>query len=107
VTSQGSPSGRFQKAIERGNLFQAELAAREMKQLALGQAFQLCLLMGRAGDPRYARAAVRWHGRFVTERKIVRLSESQLVLASLAELQQDPEVAEQTLRQIARRYGLR
>lgn len=107
MTSQGSPSGRFQRAIERGNLFQAELAARELKQLALGQAFQLCLLMAQAGDARFERAAVRWHGRFVTERKIHRLSESQLVLASLAELQHDPEVVEQTLRQLARRYGLR
>jgi hypothetical protein len=72
LTSQGSASGRFQRAIERGNLFQAELAARELDRMSLTQAFQLCLLIGSAGDPRYERAAVRWHGRFVTERKIRR-----------------------------------
>jgi hypothetical protein len=35
------------------------------------------------------------------------LSESQLILAALAELQHDPEVAEKTAREMARRYGLR
>lgn len=46
-------------------------------------------------------------GRFVTERKVARLSESQLIRAALAELQHDPEVADTTARAIAKRYGVR
>lgn len=35
MTSQGSAHGRFQRAIQRRNLFQAELAMREMGAASL------------------------------------------------------------------------
>ena len=35
MTSQGSAHGRFQRAIQRRNLFQAELAIRELGTLSL------------------------------------------------------------------------
>jgi hypothetical protein len=86
VTSQGSASARFQRAIKQGNLFQAELAAKEMGTLPLGYALDLCRLLGESGDPRFERAAVRWHGRFVVERGITTVAESQLLLAAVADL---------------------
>jgi hypothetical protein len=35
MASQGTAHGRFERAIKRGNLFQAELAIREMGGLSL------------------------------------------------------------------------
>jgi hypothetical protein len=41
VTSQGTPHGRFTRAIKQGNLFAAELAARELGGLNLQDALEL------------------------------------------------------------------
>jgi hypothetical protein len=41
MTSQGTPYGRFQRAIQRGQLFHAELAARELGRLTLSDALAL------------------------------------------------------------------
>lgn len=106
VTSQGSASGRFQRAIQRGNLFQAELAAKEMGGLQLGYALDLCRLLAAERDPRFERAAVRWHGRFVVERGVDRLAESQLLLAVISELPANIDEIEAALRRIARRRGV-
>lgn len=65
-----------------------------MKPLPLGYALDLCRLLALEGGPRFEQAAVRWHGRFVVERSIERLSESQLLLASLTELPWNAEDAE-------------
>jgi hypothetical protein len=34
MTSQGTPCGRFTRAIQRGHLFAGEMTAREMGQLS-------------------------------------------------------------------------
>ena len=106
MTSQGSASARFQRAIARNDLFQAELAAREMEQLPLGYALDICCLMAAKNDPRFERAVVRWHGRFVLEREVDRLAESQLVLAVASELPWNVEEIEIALRRLARRRGV-
>jgi hypothetical protein len=51
MTSQGTASGRFTRAIQRGHLFAAEMAAREMGSLSLSDALALCLLYEREQDP--------------------------------------------------------
>ena len=43
LTAQGSPRARFRRAIERGSVFEAELAAREVG-LSLEEALELVLL---------------------------------------------------------------
>jgi hypothetical protein len=80
MTSQGSPRGRFQRAIQRGSLFQAELTARELGALTLADALALTVLIGKEPE-RYGRAAVRQHGRFELEARRLDLWESQLALA--------------------------
>jgi len=77
-----------------------------MGGLQLGHALDLCRLLAAQDDPRFERAAVRWHGRFVIERGVERLTESQLVLASLAELPQGVGEIEEVLRRISRRRGV-
>src|SRR5207249_4255070 len=89
MTSQGTAHGRFQRAIQRGQLFHAELAARELGRLTLADALALTALIAKDEPARYGRAAVRWHGRFELEAKGLELSESQLALAALAALPDD------------------
>ena len=67
MTSQGSPYGRFQRAIERRALWMAEDAAREMPQLSLEDALQLVHLYAERGSPKYEKAAMRWLERYLSE----------------------------------------
>jgi hypothetical protein len=67
MTSQGTAYGRFQRALKRRNLFQAELAARELGSLNLADALELTILAAEAKDHRWPRMAARWHARFVEE----------------------------------------
>jgi len=60
MTSQGSAHGRFQRAIHRRNVENAEMAAREMGGLSLAGALSLCELLANADPARYERAALRW-----------------------------------------------
>jgi hypothetical protein len=84
VTSQGSASGRFQRACDRGQVNQAEMAAREMGWMSLMHALSLVVLYARAGSPKFEAAAVRWLARFALEGREVRLNEIQLAAAALA-----------------------
>jgi hypothetical protein len=67
MTSQGSAYGRFARALQRGNVFHAELAARELGALNLADALKLTILAAEAGDNRWPKMAARWHSRFVDE----------------------------------------
>jgi hypothetical protein len=63
MTSQGSAQARFQRAIKRGNVLNAEMAARELGKLSTAEALSLVLLYQREADPRFERAFRRWLGR--------------------------------------------
>ena len=104
MTSQGTPHGRFQRAIQRGQLFQAELAARELGWLNLGDALKLTVLIAQNDPARYGRAAVRWHGRFALETTGLELADSQLALAALASLPTDADGATAVLGRLGRRH---
>jgi hypothetical protein len=106
MTSQGSPRGRFQRAIQRGSLFQAELTARELGALTLADALALTVLIGKEPE-RYGRAAVRQHGRFELEARRLDLWESQLALAGLVALPKDPDAAVSVPERIGERHGVR
>ena len=98
VASQGSASGRFQRACDRGQVRQAEMAAREMGRLSLIHALSLVVLYARAGSPKFEPAAVKWLARLALEGREVRLDELQLAAAALACLRgRKHERAEKTL----------
>ena len=84
MTSQGSAHGRFTRAIERRNLFQAELALREIGTPSLLVAVDYLELLAEVKPEKLERAAVRWHGRLEVEAAAMTLAESQLALAALA-----------------------
>jgi hypothetical protein len=107
MTSQGTAYGRFQRAMHRRQLFHAELAARELGHLALGDALALALLIGEVDPGRWPQAAARWHARFVLEAKGIDLEESALALAAVTALRgRHSEFAAETLQRIARARGI-
>lgn len=103
MTSQGSAHGRFTHAIRERNLFMAELAARELRGLALNDALDLCVLIAEAQPDRFQRAAVRWHGRLELEAQLLTLAESELALAALGALRAGDGDAIEILRRLLRR----
>jgi hypothetical protein len=83
VTSQGSAAADFQRACERGNVLQAETAARQLNFVSLGYALDLVMLYARTGDPKFEGAALRWLGRLIFEGRDIRLTDVQLAAAAL------------------------
>lgn len=108
MTSQGTAHGRFARAIRNRNLLSAEIAAREIGQLPLGDALAFCLLLTDADPPRFDRAIARWHARFVLEAEGITADESALALLAARGLGTDRlrETAAQTLRRLAASYGM-
>lgn len=86
VTSQGSAQARFQRALDRGQIEQAEAAARELPYMSLGNALALVVGYARAGSPKFEPAAVRWLARLALEGREIRLADVQLAAAALAGL---------------------
>jgi hypothetical protein len=60
VGNAGSAQGQLQRALERGNLVAAELAARELGRIPLGMSLELTALIALHEPKRGARAAARW-----------------------------------------------
>jgi hypothetical protein len=107
MTSQGTARGRFQRAIQRGHLLAAEMAARELGQINLADALALTALMAVTAPARFERAAVRWHGRFELEVKGLTISDSQLALSALATLAgPGADIGADTLARLGRLYGV-
>jgi hypothetical protein len=106
LTSQGTAHGRFQRAIQRGQLFHAEVAARELGHLTLANALALTALIAEHEPERFGRAAVRWHGRFALEATRLDLPASELALAAIAMLPADEAAARETLARVGGRHGV-
>jgi hypothetical protein len=73
VTSQGSPYGRFRRALDNQNAMAALSAAAELPTVGLVDALELVLLLRDKAPEKYGRAALRWHGRYCGEVKDVGL----------------------------------
>jgi hypothetical protein len=102
LTSQGSAHGRFTRALKQGNLFAAELAARELRGLNLHEALDFVALIARVRPDRLEPAAIRWRGRLETEVRGLTLAESRFALAALERLPQDGRLVD-SLRRLLRR----
>lgn len=84
VTSERSAYTRCRRAISTGNLFLAELAAREMREpLQLNDALDLVFLIAEQKPDKLPAAVIRWHGRLELEAATMTVEEAQLVLAYL------------------------
>jgi hypothetical protein len=84
VTSRGHPYAEFKRALERGNLWVAEAAARDLPQVSLEDALRLVHLYAEHGSPKFERAAMRWLERYLAETS-PRLHDFAKVATSLAD----------------------
>ena len=101
MTSQGTPYGRFRRALDRRQPTAALSAAAELPQVALTDALELLLLLRDADRPRFERAALRWHGRYCRELPDVGVREALAVLALVAGLADEtPEPAARALAEL-------
>lgn len=79
MRSATSPYARFRRAIATGNLFNAEIAARELpERLPLDDALDLVLLIAAQKPERLPSASLRWHGRLELEAATLTLEEAEL-----------------------------
>jgi hypothetical protein len=106
MTSRETRTRRFTRAIARRNLFQAELALREMGTPSLLVALDYLELLAELKPEKLEQAAVRWHGRLEVEASVMTLAESQLALAALASLCAGEADALDVLRRLLRRVRL-
>jgi hypothetical protein len=67
MTSQGHPRTVFRGALEHGNLMLAELTAREVGVIDLGEALELTALVALHDRSRLGRFAARWLERYLVE----------------------------------------
>jgi hypothetical protein len=103
MTSQGTPHGRFTRAVQNGNLRGAEMAARELGRLSLDDALRLCLLLAEHDPPRFDRAALRWLERYISER-LPPLAEIALAATAFAEVRYgDRQTGGASLERLSRR----
>ena len=104
MTSEGTPCGRFRRALDRRQPTAALSAAAELPQVSLTDALELLLLLCDADRARFDRAALRWHGRFCREVRDTNVNETAAVLALLAGLAgKSPGVAARALAELL--YG--
>jgi hypothetical protein len=103
MTSQGTASGRFTRAIQRRNLFDAEIALREMGTPSLLVALNYLELLADVRPDKFDRAAVKWHGRLELEATVMTLAESELALAALGALRGGDKEGAEILRRLLRR----
>src|SRR5919202_54789 len=85
MTSQGSAHARFQRAIKRGHVLNAEIAARELGSLSPAESLSLVLLYQRSGDEKFERAARRWIRRVQIDHSL-RHQEVELLRAAMGAL---------------------
>lgn len=107
MTSEGSPYGRFRRALETGNELLVLAAARELPQVALDDALQICLVLRDGDRGRYDRAAVRWLGRFALEARAVTIRDLRIAAAALDVLPTRSAEAMEQLQQVCVACGVR
>jgi hypothetical protein len=103
MTSQGTASGRFTRAIQQRNLFAAEIAMKEMGTPSLLIALDYLELLAADRPAKFPIAALRWHGRFELEARTLTLAESQLALSALVAMGEGSPDAMDVLRRLLRR----
>ena len=103
ITSDGSPYARFRRALKTRNLNLIRAAAAEQPQVRLEDALEVCLVVRERQPDRFEAAAVRWIGRYCSERRELSLELVDAAVAAFRELQRDPEAGLERLQVLAAR----
>jgi hypothetical protein len=109
MTSEGSSYTIFRRALERGSLTGVRVAVANLPgPPQLDDALVICLLVRDQEPGRYERAAVRWLGRLLLEKRGVSLPHAELAAAYLTAWP-DParrDAASEALGELGRAVGL-
>jgi hypothetical protein len=106
VTSQGSASSQFKRALAGQNFLLAWTLAAELPKVPLADALSLLLLALDEQPWRFETAAARWHARLCNAARLT-LPEAQLALAALQALAGQGAVSGgQALLAICEEHGL-
>ncbi len=92
----GSPYAAFQRALKARNVALALAEARDMPKLNLPDVLELVLLLREERHDLFERAAVRFAGRYLLERKAL-LSDAVLLLGLLTDMGEHVNAASATL----------
>jgi hypothetical protein len=107
MRATASPHARLRRALERGDLNLAELAAKECSHIDLEDSLEICLLMRRQRDERFERAAVKWLGRLLAERPAIGIDLARQAVSGLVDwLSSSPDVGVSELAVVLRAAGL-
>ena len=106
MTSQGTPYGRFRRALQTGNLQLVRAAASELPVIRLDDALRVCLLIRDRDPDRYERAALRWVGRFALEASTATLADVRAAADALARLPTAADDAMSDLQRLCVSHGL-
>lgn len=101
----GTPSGRFQRALQTGNLFLIETAALELPHVGLRDSLVIVTLMAEKSDPRFEKAAAKWLAQVSAERRLS-LADVRRVGALLDALPAAPQAVAAALRPYCNSAGL-
>lgn len=97
MTSDGRPYARFRRALLTKNPGIFLPAAAELPHVDLEDALRIVVVLAERRDSRFERAAARFAGRVVTERRLG-LDDARRVMALVELLPDLPEAAAETLR---------
>jgi len=96
VTSQGSPYGRFKRALATGNLALIRAATADLPRVDLGDALAVCMAIRAVEPQRFERAALKWIARYAVERAAT-VEDVGLAVDAFDLMATDPEAALGTL----------
>lgn len=86
----------MRRALLSDNLAIIEATARQVQRVGLDDALSILVLLAKASDKRYERAAARWAARVASERGLS-LADSRRVLALVDVLPEAPEAVKAKL----------
>ena len=99
MSIKGSSYANFRRALLGGNMHIIESAAAELEVVQLEDALRILVVMGRAADPRFERAAAKWVARATAERRLG-LADSRKLMTLVECLPDAPEAIEPVLRRL-------
>ena len=99
MSIKGSSYANFRRALLGGNMQIIESAAAELEVVQLEDALRILVVMARAADPRFERAAAKWVARVTAERRLD-LADSRRLIALAECLPEAPDAIEPVLRRL-------
>ena len=106
MTSQGSPLTRLRRALAGGDLLAARAAAAGLPRVDLDEAAALLVLIASEDPAKLDAASVRFLGRACLERSFMTLTDAQLLVACLTQLERSDAESKATFAAALRRLRL-